>query len=165
MLFRCFSGSTVYKHKCRDLHIETWYKFIKIRWFVRYTACAWLRSSHVIWMTDNSANITDISTSPRSLLFWPKASLMTNNAVNPIVYIYSNLNIQRFLLLKCTPKFIAQRTRIYQEFHNNQARKISTSIAMAKASVQKRFTSTPHFQVDQYNDAYKLFERSPTVHS
>ena len=70
----------------------------------------------------------------RSLLFWPKASLMTNNAVNPIVYVYSNVNIQRFLILKCAPKFIAEKTETFQEFKKSQQNKMFSSAAVFKSN-------------------------------
>ena len=72
---------------------------------------------------------------------------MTNNAVNPIVYIYSNVNIQRFLILKCLPKFIAVKTETYQEYVKAKQNKIfSTTAAIKAAKDDKRkipsFTST-----------------------
>ena len=73
--------------------------------------------------------------SSRSLLFWPKASLMTNNAVNPIVYIYSNVHIQNFLVIECLPKFIAERTKIYQEYRKSQQ---STRIVSTAARFLER---------------------------
>ncbi|KAL5252839.1 hypothetical protein ACHWQZ_G015568 [Mnemiopsis leidyi] len=75
---------------------------------------------------------------PRSLLFWPKASLMTNNAVNPIVYIYSNVNIQRFLILRCLPKCIAEKTETYREYVKTKQNKIFSTTAAIHAAKEKK---------------------------
>ena len=47
---------------------------------------------------------------------------MTNNAVNPMVYIYSNANIQQFIVLRCVPKFIAKKTSLYKDYTSKQQR-------------------------------------------
>ena len=89
---------------------------------------------------------------------------MTNNAVNPIVYIYSNVNIQRFLILKCLPKFIAVKTETYQEYVKAKQNKIfSTTAAIKAAKDEKR--KVPPFPSAGPKSKFGNFSNSTVISS
>ena len=59
---------------------------------------------------------------------------MTNNAANPVIYIYSNRNIQTYVIRNYLPKCIAVKTQIYRDIERNLQEKSSFSV-MRKRSV------------------------------
>ena len=75
------------------------------------------------------------STYFRSLLFWPKAFLMTNNAVNPIVYINSNTNLRIYILQRFIPKNNAEKTVVYQEWFGSHISKNQSTYLNDKVHV------------------------------